>query len=354
MAQTPVATVKGHPITTATYDHWLVVTAASRKTTPSSTSAIPDPPKYTACIARVRAASRLPKGQTPVTETQLKSQCEREYISLQQEALGALIEDQWTLDEAAKLGVTVARQQVEKESGEIEKHDYPSAEMLRGSGQSAADITWRTEVKQLKNAMTQKVVAAAHIEVSEAQVNEYFEKYDSYFEQPEKLSVSMIRAKTLAQAYAAKREIESGKRFASVAKKRSIEPMSEYSKQVSQGMDKAEAKPIATAVFTAGLHTLVGPLKREAGYVPTSHGNEIISWYYLFEVNRVINRGLSVAQIKSDIRRKILAEGRSAAILKFNDEFAEKRQAETDCDAGYVVEECMQYQTAKVESTGNP
>ena len=107
-----VVQVNGTPITKTTFEHWMSVASASTASSPGTTGAkpaIPVPPDYTACIAHLEATAPKPaKGQAKPTSAQLKSECEQQYKSLQQEVLGFLISSSWVLGEAESLGVKVS------------------------------------------------------------------------------------------------------------------------------------------------------------------------------------------------------------------------------------------------------
>ncbi len=111
-----------------TFNHWMSVAAASSATAPGAKPVIPDPPKYTACIARTESDQTKPaKGQTPPTEAALKTQCEQQYKSLQQEVLGFLISSTWVLGEASSLGVKVTDKEVKKQFEKIKSQQFPKA-----------------------------------------------------------------------------------------------------------------------------------------------------------------------------------------------------------------------------------
>ena len=112
-----VVQVAGTPITTATFNHWMEVAAASTAATPGSKPVIPDPPKYTNCIAHLKAVQPPPaKGQPAPTEAALKSQCEQQYKSMQQEVLSFLISSSWVVKEAEAMGVKVSDKEVTRSS----------------------------------------------------------------------------------------------------------------------------------------------------------------------------------------------------------------------------------------------
>ena len=110
-----VVQVGGTSITKATFEHWLAVAGASSATTAGAKPVLPEPPNYTACIAHLQAIAPKPaKGQTAPTAAQLKSECEQQYKSLQQEVLGFLISAEWVIGEASHLGVKVTDAEVKK------------------------------------------------------------------------------------------------------------------------------------------------------------------------------------------------------------------------------------------------
>ena len=79
--------------------------------------------------------------------------------------------------------------------------------------------------------------------------------------------MSIILTKTEAQANEAKKEIESGKSFASVAKSKSIDPTSKAAGGELKGVVKGqEEAALNTAIFSAPLNKLSGPVKTPFGY----------------------------------------------------------------------------------------
>ena len=91
-----VVQVNGQPITKETFDHWLGVAASAGASSAggqkTAKPVIPEPPAYTACIAHLQATEPKPaKGEKAKTPTLLKTECEQQYKTYQQEVLGFLI-----------------------------------------------------------------------------------------------------------------------------------------------------------------------------------------------------------------------------------------------------------------------
>ena len=115
-------------ITKEAFNHWLAVAASSGAATTGGKVVVPDPPNYSACIAHLQATSPKPaKGQKAPTAAQLKTQCQQQYKSLQQEVLGFLISSSWVLGEAKALGVKLTDAEVKKQFEKIKSQQFPKA-----------------------------------------------------------------------------------------------------------------------------------------------------------------------------------------------------------------------------------
>src|SRR5689334_9604972 len=103
-----VVKVGDTPITNKAFKHWIAVAATSGASgLTSERPPVPEPPEYKACIAHFKevdlkeiATNPQAKKNKPLTEAQLKKQCEAQYKSYSQEVLAFLISSQWVISEA--------------------------------------------------------------------------------------------------------------------------------------------------------------------------------------------------------------------------------------------------------------
>lgn len=344
-----VVQVGSNPITKSTFEHWLSVAAASSATTTGKTAAkpvLPVPPNYTECIAHLEATAAKPaKGQAKPTKAQLKSECEQQYTSLKQEVLGFLISSEWVIGEASHLGVNVSDAEVKKEFEKIKTQQFPKAaefeKFLATSGQSVSDLLLRVKLNMLSSKI-QKKIAQGKGTVSKAEIEKYYKANMSHFGTPEKRNVAIILTKTEAEAQAAKKEIESGKSFASVAKAKSIDPTSKAKGGLLVGVTKGqEEAALNTAIFSAKPNVLSGPVKTPFGY-------------YIYEVKSVTpGNQQTLAQAESSIKQQLTATQQQAALSKFVKEFKKTWTAKTDCRPEFVVMDCKQYKAPKTSSTSS-
>ncbi len=333
-----VLQVDGKPITKATFSHWMGVAAAA--TAAGSQPVIPEPPKYTACIAHLQATQPKPAKGTPApTPAQLKSQCETQYKSLQQQVLGFLISASWVEGEASSLGVKVPDKEVKKRFGQIREQQFPKAaefeKFLASSGQTVSDLLLRVKGNLLASKIQQKIVNSKS-KVTQADIAKYYNQHRSQFEVPEKRSVNIILTKTAAAASKAKGEITSGKSFASVAKSVSIDPVSKARGGLLPEVVKGQEEPaLSAAIFAAKANVLSGPVKTSFGY-------------YIFEVKGMTPGSLqTLAQAQSSVRSQLVATHQQSALSSFVKNFKKKWTAKTDCRAGFVVMDCKQYKAPK-------
>ncbi len=341
-----VVQVGGSPISKTAFEHWMSVASTSGSATPGETKGVPIPPDYTGCIAHQKAIAPAPaKGQKPPTEAQLKKECEQQYKSLQSEVLGFLISAQWVISEASSLGVKLSDAEVKKEFEKIKNAQFPKAaefeKFLKTSGQSVSDLLLRVKLNMLSQKV-QKQVVKNKGQVSEAQITKYYNENKSHFGTPEKRTVRIILTKTEAEAEAAKKEVESGKSFATVAKEKSIDPTSKNDGGVIKEVVKGEEeKALDEAIFTAKKSVLGGPVKTPFGY-------------YVYEVETITaGSQQSLAQVKSTIKQQLISTNQQKALSSFVKDFKKKWQEKTECRSGYVVADCKGYKAPKTQLHGD-
>jgi foldase protein PrsA len=342
-----VVSVDGKSITKDTFSHWLNVAAASSATSATAAKpAVPVPPNYTACIAAAAAAAKPAKGQAAPTQAALKSQCEQQYKSLQQEVLGFLISSNWVLGEASSLGVKISDKEVEKEFTKIKNQQFPKAaefqKFLASSGQTVSDLLLRVKLNLLSSKIQKKIVSEKS-KVSKAQIEKYFKENPKRFSVAEKRNIEIVLTKTEAQAKKAKQEIESGKSFSSVAKAVSIDPTSKTNGGKLPGVVKGqEEKALDAAVFSAQKGVLSGPVKTPFGY-------------YIFQVESITpGSQQTLKQAEPSIKSQLTATGQQKALSKFVKEFKKKWMAKTECRTGFTVPDCKGYKAPKTTSTSAP
>jgi foldase protein PrsA len=345
-----VVQVNGQAITKETFNHWLGVAAsASASALPGQKAAkpvVPDPPTYTKCVAHLKEIEPKPaKGQTPKTEAALKAECEQQYKSLQQQVLGFLISADWVIGQAEEQSVKVSDAEVAKRFNQLKKQQFPKEaefqKFLATTGQTVSDLLLRVKLNMLTEKIQQKVTKEAKKQVNEAAVAKYYSEHKSQYGKPESRDIKIILTKAEATAAQAKKEIESGKSFASVAKSKSIDPTSKNSGGEVKGVVKGEEqKALSEAVFAAKQGVLGGPIKTPFGY-------------YIYEVTAIhAPTQQTLAQVKESVKQQLASSQQQTALSKFVKEFRKRWEGRTECRVGYVVQDCKSYKAPKTTASG--
>jgi foldase protein PrsA len=338
-----VVSIDGTPITQTAFKHWMQVAAVSSASGVFAKNPIaPDPPAYTKCVAHFKEISENKK----LTAAQLKKQCEIQYKNLLQQVLGFLISSQWVIGEGNSLGVKVSDKEVKKQFETIKAQQFPKAaefeKFLSTSGQSVSDLLLRVKLNLLSTKIQQKVIKDKS-KVTQAQISKYYNENKSRYNVPEKRSVLLIQTKAEATAKTAKKEIQSGKSFASVAKLRSIDTASKVKGGLLTELLKGtEEATLDKAIFSAAPKQLNGPIKTPFGY-------------YVYEVKSVTPGSVqTLAQASPSIKATLSATQERAVLAKFVKDFKAKWKAKTECRAAYLVSDCKTYKAPKTGTTSTP
>ena len=145
--------------------------------------------------------------------------------------------------------------------------------------------------------------------ISQAEIQKYYNENKSKYGTPEKRDAQIILTKTEEQAKEAKKEIESGKSFSEVAKKRSIDPTSKAKGgalgEVVKGQDDAT---LDNAMFAAKANELGGPVKSPFGY-------------YLYEVKSIKpGNAQPLSKVESSIKQTLTTQAQQKKAERIHQE----------------------------------
>jgi foldase protein PrsA len=333
-----VAKVGGTSITTDDFNHWMKVAAISsagsaNPTASAASTAVPDAPSFTKCIAAKKKSAPAPaKGQPKPTDATFKSQCSQEYEGLKQQVLQFLISSQWIQGESANQNVKVSDATVEKQFQTTKKQSFPKEadfqKFLKTSGMTLADIKFRVKLDALSNALRTKVTKGK-ANVSAQQISAYYAKNKARFAQPERRDLRIVLTKTAAKANQAKAALQSGQSWKAVAKKDSIDQASKNQGGVLLAVAKGQQeKALDTAVFAAKRGGLNGPVKTQFGF-------------YVFTVTKITPASQQSLQAATATIKQLLAsQNQQKALDAFVKNFQKSWKAKTDCRKGYVTQDC--------------
>jgi foldase protein PrsA len=324
-----VAKVGDTVIRKADFDKWLGTATAGAAQ--SGQAASYDPPDYTKCVA-AKQKQPVPKGAKKPTEAALKKQCSQEYDQLKKQVMQFLIQAEWVQQEAEKQGIKVSDKQVRQSFEDQKKQAFPNdkayQQFLKNSGMTEQDVLFRVKLDQLQQKLTQKVTEKDS-KVSDADIQDYYDKNKKRFAQPERRDLRIVLTKTQDKAKQAKDAIDGGQNFKSVVKKYSIDEASKAQGGLLPSVAKGQQeKALDDAVFNAKKGELVGPVKTQFGW-------------YVFEVEKVSPASQqSLDQSKDTIRNLLRSQRQQKALDDFIKDFRSEYRGKTQCSDDYKIAEC--------------
>jgi foldase protein PrsA len=323
-----VAKVGDEEITQDEFDKWLN-TAVSGQAQGGQVVA-PDPPEFTKCVAAKKKA--IPQGQKEQSDAALKKQCKQEYDTLKREVMLFLIQAEWVAQEAEEQGVEVSDAAVEKSFEDQKKQAFPTEkaykEFVKTSGMTEEDILYRVKLNELQQKLTQKITEEAS-KVTDADIEEYYDKNKRRFAQPERRDLRVVLTKTEAKAEQARNALNDGQSWKQVVNEYSIDEASKAQGGLLPAVAKGQQdKALDDAVFQAKKGELEGPVKTQFGW-------------YVFEVDKITPASQqSLEQSKDTIRNLLRSERQQKTLDDWIKEFREDYRDKTECADDYRIEEC--------------
>jgi foldase protein PrsA len=333
-----VAKVGDQSIRRSTFDHWMKIAAVSAAGQTATTGAapkaqVPDSPSFTKCVAAKKASAGKPaKGQPEPTEAQLKGQCQQEYNQLRDQVLEFLIRGNWIEQETKKQNLKVSDKDVQKQIDAAVKQAFQNQgdfqKFLTRSGLTQADVFYQQRNQLLQQKLTEKVTKAQGT-VTDAQIQQYYDKNKSKFATPERRDLRIVLTKTKDKAAQARRALDSGQSWSAVTKKYSIDQASKAQGGKLAGVAKGQQeKALDDAIFKADKGKLVGPIKTQFG------------WYVL-DVSKITPaKQQSLDQSKASIKQILTSDNQRKALDKFGKDYRNRWKAETSCRKGYTTSDC--------------
>jgi hypothetical protein len=296
----------------------------------------PVPPDFSACITYLRGVFAR-QGSKPTTAV-IKEECEKQRQMFVRQALGHLIAQKWIMEWASAVGVTVSPEQVAKEVQKATSKQTPAqvAQNLAEAGRTFADFVLETKIQALAEKI-RGVLRNRTEHPTQAQIARYYAENKALFGVPKLLDLEIARAGTEAEALKVKREIASGKSFASVVKKLPLEQPIFSKEGLVMGYKRGAYHqiPLNNAFFAAKPNVLSGPVKIEMGY-------------YDFEVKRIHPaQQKTLAEAKPAIEHELPEKLYKHALFTFIKEMRARSRSRTNCRTGYVVQLCSQFKASK-------
>jgi len=336
-------------ISSAALNHWVEVANDSTQTqTGAKAPPLPLPPDFTACVTDQEKTAGNTAASTSASQIAIyKQTCQTNYSTLVTEVLNFLIPQMWVQGEAAVRGFHVTDKQVNTAYDTAIRSASPPLStpkeldaFLAASGETVADLKWRTRVNLLGNKIANAVQKQAG-KVTDAQIAAYYKKNQAQYTTPETRDIHLVLVSSLATAQKVRSLLASGQSYATVAAKYSVDATSKARGGQMLGVSGGELTPqLSAKVFAAKTGVLSGPVK-------TAFGD------YVFTVDAVhASKTESFAQAKASIKALLSQQQSSAAQTKLQTDLTKTWTPQTTCRQGFTVPYCANNPKGSTTATG--
>jgi hypothetical protein len=300
--------------------HWMSVLATQH--------IVPDPPRFTACIAALKAAD------PDAAEPSARASCQQRYQTLRQRALDYLISSDWLAGEAATQGVPVSEREVRetlrKREAALPHGRSEFLEEIKAVAHTISDVKLEIRDELAAFRLRQKLVDAEP-EVTAAAIARYYEQHKQQYVHAELRHFYL--AEDLPSKHVATKLMEAIRRGTTNIATSGIS-LYEY---LERPPNLSTARTIVKAIFTATPHHISPPVKVE-------------SYYFLVFVARVKPPYVeTLAQATGEIKNGLIRQRRRSTLAGFISTWRRQWTAATDCQPGYVVPKCRQYDGMQAE-----
>jgi hypothetical protein len=296
-------------ISGAVINHWMTVMAPQH--------AVPVPPRYTACLARLRVVRR---GETEAT---LREECEELHEGLRTRAIDFLIAKYWLIGEAASQGTAVTEPDIGAGLARRKKNfesDAEFRESIQAIGHTLADVELEIQAElaaeRIRHSLREQEPAIKQSEVAayyRQHVKSYFVPEERYFDIGENFPTAAV-AKGKMKAVGAGEE--------SIHEWMPRKPYTDYN---------GEKRTIYEAIFKAKPHVVSQPIR-------------LNNLYFLIDVTRIRPAYVRLlSQVDREIRAKLETERWKHDLAAFISGWRKRWTERTDCEGAGIVNKCRQY-----------
>jgi parvulin-like peptidyl-prolyl isomerase len=272
----------------------------------------------------------------------------KEYGTLRDAALSDLILARWITGEADERGLVVSETEIDKTLEQIKQQQFGGdkqfQKFLDSQGFTLQDARDRVELQLLSDRI-QQAVLPQEPEVSDDDVQDYYDQNIAQFEQPETRDVRQILNKDEAQVQAAQEALaqdDSPASWKQVAKKYSTDQATKGNGGLRQSVAAGQSEPtLDNEIFSAAQGELVGPFESDSGF-------------YLIQVEK-INAATTTPldDVRTQIHDQLAASIQQQAATDFETDFIDKWRSRTFCGDGYAIDRCSNFEGLTDACTGD-
>jgi foldase protein PrsA len=262
----------------------------------------------------------------------------KKYEELKETALGEVLDSIWIQGQAAEMGISVTKKEIEDELAKLKKQAFKTEaeykEFLKKAHFTLADVNERVTIQILSKEIQEQVTEEAP-QPSNAEIENYYEAAkSSQYTTGETREIRVVKNKDKAKVEAAKAALEkddSSKSWAEVAKKYSTDTTKSTGGLQASVPEGQLAEPLDEAVFAAQQGEVEGPLKEPKAYT-------------VYEVMKITKEKVqSLDEVKAQISAQLAEQAKQETFARFVRNYGSKWQSRTFCASDFLIERCANF-----------
>jgi parvulin-like peptidyl-prolyl isomerase len=259
-----------------------------------------------------------------------------QYDLVADEAMADLLLGRWVRGEAEERGIEVTDTEVDRELQQIIDQQFGSRQQfdrfLEQNAFTEEEALERVELQLLSQGIQEEAVPEG-IEVSDEEIETYYDENIEQFQTPETRDVRTILTPDEAEAEEALSELEaddSPRSWEAVAEEFSTDEATANAGGLRQGVVEGQNEPeLDEAIFAATEGELVGPLETDRGF-------------YVFQVQSVEPESTQPLdeETRGQIEQTLVSQRQQELAQAFQADFVSKWSSRTVCADDVVMERC--------------
>jgi foldase protein PrsA len=250
-----------------------------------------------------------------------------EYQDLKTRAVSFLVQRYRFREEAQELDIEVSNEDVDKELEKIRKESFGGSDKKLQEALKREGLTLEQAREELRDRLLQERLyerVTEDVEVTQEDIEAYYEKNKQQFSQPASRDVSHIILKTKAKADQVYAQLQGGANFATLAKQEST--------------DKSTAKQGGKIPVTKG--STVPPFDKVAFELETGEVSKPVKTQFGWHIIKANadakpEKATPLEKVEKSIQQQLETEKKNEALQKWLKSLEEKYEGETVFAAGF-------------------
>jgi len=278
--------------------------------------------------------------------TQVPKPSDPQYATLRDATMSNLITERWVAGEASERGITASDTDIQNYIKQNIGGPSAFQKAAQQAGFSPSEAKDQIRLIVLGQDLQKAVVGSTPPEVSQEDVQSFYDANKAQFTQPETRDVHEVLNQDKSQVEKARAALEkddSDATWKTVAARYSTDKATKSTGGLRKGVAQGQSEPeLDKQIFAAPTGELVGPFKGQQGW-------------YLIEVAKVTPESVTpLSKLESQIKQQLQQGKQQEQVSQVQQSITAKWTSRTFCADGFVVQQCENFTAPSTAAQGAP